>query len=108
MQYQTLTQADYALLVVQLISGFEGHETQARNIGDGKATIGYGYTFNRSDNVAIWTAAGVTLSAPELAALQALDAAPNTKKNSACAQFLYSVSDARRCAGLTYSDLPTI
>lgn len=105
MQYQPLTQADYASLVVRLISGFEGHETQARNIGDGKATIGYGYTFNRSDNVAIWTAAGITLSASELAALQALDAAPSSTRTAlALSSFTRSLSrtDAQALLTQTY------
>ncbi len=83
MQYQTpLSQAAYVDLVVRLISGFEGHEVRARDIGDGMATIGYGYTFNRTDNVALWTAAGISLSASERAALQAIDAASAANKTA--------------------------
>jgi hypothetical protein len=40
MQYQQImTQAEYAALVVRLISAFEGHELRATDIGDGKATM---------------------------------------------------------------------
>ncbi|MEJ8814261.1 calcium-binding protein [Variovorax ureilyticus] len=82
MQYQSLGATAYADLIVRLISAFEGHEPAARDIGDRKATIGWGYTFNRNDNVALWTAAGITLSAADLAALAAIDAAPANQKTS--------------------------
>ena len=82
MQYQTLTATAYVDLLVRLISGFEGHEIVVRNTGDGKATIGYGYTFNRSDNVAIWTAAGIILTRAELTALAAIDATSTLDKTT--------------------------
>jgi len=41
------TTEDYIGAVVELISRVEGYRPTAKNIGDGKATIGYGYTFNR-------------------------------------------------------------
>ena len=44
------TQDAYVDALVNLISSLEGQILQATNIGDGKATIGYGYTFNRSDS----------------------------------------------------------
>lgn len=94
MQYQTLTAATYLDLVVRLISGFEGHEIQARDIGDKKATIGYGYTFNRSNNVAIWSAAGIILTSTELAALTAIDAAPAANQ-TALAIFTFTRSLSR-------------
>ncbi len=82
MQYQTLTTATYSNLVVQLISGFEGHELKARDIGDGKATIGYGYTFNRTDNAALWASSGIALTTVELAALTAIDAALSANRTA--------------------------
>lgn len=45
-----------------------------KDIGDGAATIGYGYTFNRNDNVSIWKQSGITtLSASDWAALAVID-----------------------------------
>ncbi len=93
MQYQNITSTAYVELVVRLISGFEGHESPARDIGDNKATIGYGYTFNRTNNVAIWTAAGINLTPTALAALAAIDAAPAASKTSlAISTFTRSLS----------------
>jgi hypothetical protein len=39
MQYRTLTPNTYAQLVMQIISGFEGHEPNVRDIKDGMAGI---------------------------------------------------------------------
>ena len=52
--YRTLTTQQYVDAVVNLISVTEGHIQAVTNIGDGKATIGYGYTFNRNDNATLW------------------------------------------------------
>ncbi|MDZ7656240.1 MAG: hypothetical protein U0997_09870 [Sulfurimicrobium sp.] len=49
------------------------------------ATIGYGYTFERSNNVALWQAAGITLSAAELAILQQIDSASTSAQKTAIA-----------------------
>lgn len=68
--YHLLTQSAYVNLLSELITGFEGHHSVAENIGDGKATIGYGYTFNRSDNLSLWTAAGINLSDTDRAILE--------------------------------------
>ena len=74
------TTQDYVDAVVELISRVEGYRPTAKNIGDGMATIGYGYTFNRNDNLALWTAAGITLSPADQAALQAIDNASAAQK----------------------------
>ena len=76
------TETEYENAIVSLISAIEGLEPKVRDIGDTKATIGYGYTFNRSDNVALWRAAGISLSAYDLSALKAIDAAPPANKTS--------------------------
>jgi GH24 family phage-related lysozyme (muramidase) len=55
------TQQAYIDAVVNIIAGFEGHEPNVYD-KDGKATIGYGYTFERSNNLALWTAAGISLT----------------------------------------------
>ena len=105
MKYGTLTEVAHADLVTRLISGFEGHETRARDIGDKKATIGWGYTFNRSDNLAIWTASGITLSATERAVLQAIDTTgPANKTSLAIANFTRALTrtEAQALLAQTY------
>ena len=54
--YRTLTTQQYVDAVVNLISIIEGHLSVVTDLKDTKATIGYGYTFNRNDNVALWQA----------------------------------------------------
>src|SRR6266487_6199720 len=83
MNYQLLTQSDYVNLLVQIIAAAEGLRPQASfPKNDPKATIGYGYTFNRTNNVALWQAAGISLTAAELAALQAIDTAPAFQRDN--------------------------
>lgn len=45
-QLHLLSQEDYNQQLFNSIGGSEGLETKVRDIGDGVATIGYGYTFN--------------------------------------------------------------
>ena len=59
------SQKEYVDTVVNMISGFEGQIPRVKDIGDHQATIGYGYTFNRSNNLAIWTAAGISLTSAQ-------------------------------------------
>src|SRR3954465_14830106 len=83
MNYNVLARVDYVNLLVQIIAAAEGMRPQAsfpRN--DPKATIGFGYTFSRTNNVALWQAAGISLSASELGALQAIDAAPANQRDN--------------------------
>jgi GH24 family phage-related lysozyme (muramidase) len=49
LNYFPLSQQQYVDLVINLISSAEGHEPTAADKGDGQRTIGYGYTFARSD-----------------------------------------------------------
>ena len=53
MEYRTLDRAAYRELVGDLIKLTESLHTHAQDVGDNRATIGYGYTFNRNNNVAI-------------------------------------------------------
>jgi hypothetical protein len=63
-----LTLQQYQDLLVSLISGGEGHEPAAtRPPNDPKVTIGYGYTFTRNDNLQLWHAGGISLTAAEYA-----------------------------------------
>lgn len=45
---------DYLLLAAKLIALIESLSPQVEDVGDGKATIGFGYTLERNDNVQIW------------------------------------------------------
>ena len=83
--YRTLTTNQYIDEVVNLISGTEGHLQNVKNIGDGKATIGYGYTFNRNNNVSIWRATGITLTAGEWAILEQIDSTKSSTQKTAIA-----------------------
>jgi len=58
MNYIQITQQEYKDLVVRIISpGERLRATASFPPGDPKATIGFGYTFNRNNNVALWQAA---------------------------------------------------
>ena len=104
--YTDYTQQEYTDAIIELITYIEGHETRVRDIGDTKATIGYGYTFNRSNNVVLWTAAGITLTATEWQVLQQIDSAPASQKtNIALTQFTRQIShtEAQELLRQTYS-----
>ena len=73
---------NYVDAVVELISRVEGHIPNARDTQDGEITIGYGYTFSRSNNVALWTAAGVALTPAELSVLQRIDNASTKEEKN--------------------------
>lgn len=53
MRYNELTQEEYTAALKVVIIGAEGLHAHAQDVGDGMATIGYGYTFNRGNNAAI-------------------------------------------------------
>lgn len=75
MQYRELDQAEYDRRLRMVVVGAEGLHGHAQNVGDGMATIGWGYTFNRNNNVAIWRQAGVDLDQQDWQTLAAIDAA---------------------------------
>ncbi len=107
--YQTLEQEQYVNLLVDLISAAEAgrHKGKVEDIGDRMATIGYGYTFNRNDNLALWQAAGVSLSAHDVALLQQIDSLPANQKTTVTLQsWTRSISEAEATALLreTYPD----
>jgi GH24 family phage-related lysozyme (muramidase) len=76
MDYRELTEEQYYQRVRTAIVASEGLHARAQNIGDNRATIGWGYTFNRGNNVEIWRNSGIELSPREWDALQAIDNAP--------------------------------
>ncbi|MEZ5707430.1 MAG: hypothetical protein R3E56_20685 [Burkholderiaceae bacterium] len=83
MRYETLDTTTYAARLRLLIASTESLHANAQNVGDGKATIGWGYTFNREDNEAIWWASGIELSDAEWRQIQAIDDAPDNASRTA-------------------------
>jgi len=65
LNYVSLTPQQYVDLLVSLISSAEGHTPIVQKRKDGQRTIGYGYTFGRNNNLALWQAAGIALTPVE-------------------------------------------
>lgn len=80
MQYRELNREDYLAAIRRVVVGAEGLHAHSQNVGDGKATIGYGYTFNRNDNTAIWRESGIALSDQQWTELGRIDRAPADDK----------------------------
>jgi GH24 family phage-related lysozyme (muramidase) len=94
MDYRELTQAEYDRKLRLLIAGTEGMHANAQDVGDGRATIGWGYTLNRDNNVAIWRAAGVALSDDQWRTLTVVDAAHGNDKTRTGLTFTKRVNEA--------------
>jgi Ca2+-binding RTX toxin-like protein/GH24 family phage-related lysozyme (muramidase) len=93
--YHTLSLTAYAQLLKELIQSAEQLDPTVADHRDTKATIGYGYTFNRHNNLAIWQAAGISLSPSDITTLQNIDAASAATQTSvALSQFTRSVTAA--------------
>lgn len=80
MQYNELTREEYARRASEMIARFEGFEARPYPDRDGMATIGFGYTLNRNNNIELWDRAGIALSDAERQTLSAIDAAPADQK----------------------------
>jgi GH24 family phage-related lysozyme (muramidase) len=80
--YHERSEDEYRRRASLLIRNFESFRERAYDAGDRMATIGYGYTFNRNNNVALFDQAGVHLSPEERRLLAAVDAAPNNQKTA--------------------------
>lgn len=80
--YQERTQEEYRRRASVMIQNFEGYRAGPYDAGDNMATIGYGYTFNRNNNLELWDRAGVQLSPAERQQLAAIDAAPDDRKTA--------------------------
>lgn len=76
MDYRELDQAEYNRKLRMVIAGSEGLHSHAQDVGDNRATIGWGYTFNRDNNVAIWRESGIELTQQQWQILAAIDTAP--------------------------------
>ena len=82
MQYQSLDDTIYAQRFRELIAGTESLHRQAQDVGDNRATIGWGYTFNRADNEAIWRRSGITLDRGGWQHLHTIDQAPADQRTA--------------------------
>lgn len=80
MEYRELTQADYERKLRLVIGGAEGLHSRVQDVGDGNATIGWGLTLNRDNNVRIWRDSGLELSEEQWQLLARIDAAPASAK----------------------------
>ncbi|MDR7148119.1 GH24 family phage-related lysozyme (muramidase) [Hydrogenophaga palleronii] len=75
MNFVNMDRDTYAARLQLTIAETESLHARAQDVGDGKATIGWGYTFNRNDNHAIWQASGISLTAAQWRDIRAMDAA---------------------------------
>ena len=82
MDHQLLDEATYARRFRELIAGTESLHAHAQDVGDGKATIGWGYTFNRNNNEAIWRDSGIGLSDGQWQRLRDIDQAASSRKTA--------------------------
>ncbi|CTP92000.1 hemolysin related protein [Xanthomonas translucens pv. poae] len=73
--YRVLDQDQYNTLTGDLIKLTESLHARSQNVADGRATIGYGYTFNRSNNTELWRNSGIALTDAQWRQLGAIDAA---------------------------------
>jgi GH24 family phage-related lysozyme (muramidase) len=91
--YHNLTQQQYVDSLVNFISTAEGSASNVYKHGADHTTIGYGYTFVRNNNLALWQAAGVALTDAEIALLQKIDAAlSNAEKDQLALSFSKTIS----------------
>ncbi len=82
MEYDELTREEYVRRTIAMIQRFEGCRAAPYDARDGMATIGYGYTFNRNNNVELFDQAGVQLSDRERRQLTAIDNAPANQRTA--------------------------
>lgn len=87
MDYRTLSPEDYLALIMDMIKASETLIVRSRYVGAGNTEVGYGYSFNRDNNVAIWEASGIQLTPAQWQALRNIDAAPPARKASLALTF---------------------
>jgi GH24 family phage-related lysozyme (muramidase) len=106
MDYHALTHDEYTRRASTAIMNFEGFRNRPYDAGDGMATIGFGYTFNRNDNVALFAQAGVQLSQTERRQLAAIDAAAPADKTRLGLAFPVQISREEARGLLEIASLP--
>lgn len=94
MDYRELTQEEYDRKLRMVVVGAEGLHARAQDVGDGRATIGWGYTFNRDNNVELWRASGIQLTQREWQTLAAIDAAPAQDRTRLGLTFTHQMNEA--------------
>ncbi|HEX5737557.1 MAG TPA: hypothetical protein VFY22_03540 [Hydrogenophaga sp.] len=94
MNFVNMDRDTYAARLQLTIAETESLHARAQNVGDGKATIGWGYTFNRNDNHAIWQASGIDLTEAQWREIRAMDAAPAQDKTRLGLAFGRALSSA--------------
>ncbi|MBL8256800.1 MAG: hemolysin [Pseudoxanthomonas mexicana] len=82
MDYRGLSQGEYDRKLRLVVVGAEGLHAHAQDIGDDMATIGWGYTLNRNNNVGIWRESGIDLTHDQWRTLAAVDAAPTNAEKT--------------------------
>lgn len=82
MEFRLLAQDEYDRKLREVIVGTEGHHAGVQDVGDGLATIGWGYTLNNHENMPIWRRAGIELTPEQTAVLEHVDRAPEGRKTA--------------------------
>lgn len=87
MKYRELSEQQYMERLRLVIAGAEGLHEKAQDVKDGKATIGWGYTFNRDNNVEIWRRSGIELPEEDWKLLAKIDRAADKARTPLGLQF---------------------
>lgn len=82
MEFRELTQEEYDYRLRSVIVGAEGLHAHVQDVGDRRATVGWGYTLNRNNNAEIWAQAGIALTPLQQAVLERVDHAPAASKTA--------------------------
>ncbi|WP_343292353.1 hypothetical protein AAHN93_09800 [Vandammella animalimorsus] len=93
-QYREISEDEYWRKLSVVISGTEGPHPRAKDVGDGKATIGWGYTFNRNNNEQIWRDSGISLTEAEWAMLRNIDRVVDSEKTALGLRFSRVLNEA--------------
>lgn len=106
MKYRELSEQQYMERLRLVIAGAEGLHEKAQDVKDGKATIGWGYTFNRGNNVEIWRRSGIEIADEDWKLLAAIDRAPDAARTRLGLQFStrLDASDADRLLRASLSE----
>lgn len=94
MEFRQLTQDQYDRKLREVIVGTEGHHASVQDVGDDRATIGWGYTLNKDDNVSIWSKAQIELTPRQWSLLQEVDRAPRPSKTEIALTFDRALTEA--------------
>lgn len=94
MDYRELTEQRYNERLRMVIVGSEGLHQRVQNVGDNRATIGWGYTFNRDNNAEIWRNSGIALTPEQTRTLTAIDAAPAADRTRIGLTFTRTLNEA--------------